>query len=69
MRKASQAELTHQACKDLGGWDLAIYDAERLIKQTQARLRDLRIASRVFRKKRDCGEPFPGEAQGKSKAA
>jgi hypothetical protein len=68
MRKTSQAELTHQTCKELGGWDLAIKDAERLIKQTQARLRELRMASRVFRKKRDYGEPFPG-AQPKAKAA
>lgn len=42
------------------GWDVTIRDTEEAILKTKERLAGLRGALRVFKERRDSGEPFPG---------
>lgn len=48
-------------------WDTAIQDAEQMIKYLRARIRELKLAIRVFKKNRDGGEPFPELSTEKTK--
>lgn len=44
----------------LSGWDRAIYDATRLIYETNSKLLTLKAALSHFRERKNSGEPFPG---------
>lgn len=61
MSKKGQDKSLHNACKELSGWDKAVYDAEQKIKAVEGRLSGLRAALAVCKERRDKGEPFPGE--------
>lgn len=47
-----------------GGWDMAILAAEHEILKLKACLAGLRSALRVFRKKKNEGEPWPEKKKG-----
>ena len=47
--------------KGKASWDTAIQDAEQMIKQLRARIRELKIAIKVFKERRDAGESFPNQ--------
>lgn len=47
-------------CKDSSDWDMAIQDAERKLKHTEARTRRLRTAIETFKAHKLAGIPWPG---------
>lgn len=51
---------THKEKEKLEGWDIPIADAEMLIKQAKARIRELKAALGVFRDRKASGEKWPG---------
>lgn len=71
MSKGSQAQSLHNECKELTGWDRAVYDTEQKIKAVKGKLAGLEAALVVCKERRDSGEPFPGESaeQSASEAA
>ena len=68
MYKENTRTILGDECKSLSGWDKAIYDAEARIKATKGRLSELKAALKLFKKKRDSGEPFPGEKSEQTEA-
>lgn len=66
MSKGSQAKSLHTPCKELSGWDRAVYDAEQKIRETEGKLAGLKAALAVCKERRDKGEPFPGERANQS---
>ena len=67
MSTGRQRKFTQDVCKNEQLWNEAISDGERLINKAKARIRELRTAIRVCKKKRDNGEAFPGMSKTKSK--
>lgn len=59
MRKIVKKNKLQEECKELTGWDGAIYDAEQKISKTKGRLAELKAALALFKERRDAGEPFP----------
>lgn len=53
-------KFTHVA-NELTGWDAAIRDTEAEILKVKQRLASLRSALRVFKERKESGEPFPSE--------
>lgn len=51
-----------------GSWDEAISDAERMLREAQGRVKELAEAVRIFKRRRDSGEPFFGQQQKQSEA-
>lgn len=49
-----------------GGWDAAIADAEKMIQEAQAKIRNLKKSVAAFQRLRDAGEPFPSEVKNES---
>lgn len=60
MRKASQELFTHTRDKPASGWDAAIVEAERQVREAQARIDKLRLSIQSFVEFKERGEPFPG---------
>lgn len=50
------------------GWDEAIADAEAMLGEAQAKVQQLTEAIRIFKRRRDKGEPFFGQSQEQSEA-
>jgi hypothetical protein len=47
-------------------WDTAIADAEALKAEKEEQARGLAAAIRMFKRRRDAGEPWPGTAEAES---
>jgi len=71
LSKKRQAKSLHDSCKELSGWDRAVYDVEQKIKAVEGKLAGLKAALAVCKERQSRGEPFPGESteQGASEAA
>jgi hypothetical protein len=50
-------------------WDSAITDAQRMIQEAQAKIRELKKSIAIFQRLRDRGEPFPGKETGQESEA
>ncbi len=46
--------------KNLNGWESAIYEANRQIREAKNRINSLEKSVNVFRRKIESGEPWPG---------
>lgn len=57
MSTISQDKLS----KTRQGWDLAVRDAEIEVEKARVSLGELEAALAVCKRRRDAGEPFPGE--------
>jgi hypothetical protein len=66
--KQRQELSLHEECKELSGWDMAIYDTELKIKATEGKLSGLKAALEVCKDRREKGEPFPGESTKQTEA-
>jgi hypothetical protein len=60
--KKIDKEIDNFSKKAENGWDLAIKDAEALLTEEKAKMRQIRDAIRAFANLRDSGAPFPDEA-------
>jgi hypothetical protein len=67
-RKMSRIISRKESISSSSGWDAVIRDTEEAIINTKARLGRLREALRIFKDRRESGEPFPGERHEQSKA-
>ena len=63
LRKETQVKI----CKDSSNWDMAIQDAERKLKHTEARTKRLRSAIENFKAHKLAGIPWPGDIAGTEK--
>jgi hypothetical protein len=60
-KKMSSRHLLKNSPKPVSGWDEAVFDAETMLKEAQDKVRRLAETVRVFKRRRDNGEPFFGE--------
>ena len=61
MSKKYAREIVRQTSNPTNHWDTAIYDAERMIKESKEQIKRLKRAIESFRQLRDSGQPFPGD--------
>lgn len=66
MKKQKQQKFTHIGDKSFTAWEQAILDTEAAILRTRERLRGLKAALRVFKDRRESGEPWPGTSESES---
>jgi hypothetical protein len=67
-KMSSRHPSTHELSAPENTWDKAITDAERMLKKTQDKARQLEQAIRIFKKRKQSGEPFFGENSEPSEA-
>jgi len=60
MPHQNQEKFTVLRDKSFTAWEGAIRDTESAIDRARQNLRDLKSALRVFKERRDSGEPWPG---------
>lgn len=71
MGNQNQDLITQPCVKTPEGWQRAISEAERQIKEGEEKVRRLKLSIETFREMLAQGEPFPGEGgeQAESEAA
>lgn len=60
MNTTSQEQSIH-ICSKSQGWNYAIDVAEQQIKESEEKIKKLRMSIKTFEEMRAKGEPFPGE--------
>ena len=63
MSKQKGSTKFAQVSNIASGWDIAIEDAEKLIEESQERIKRLKRAIQSFEALRERGEPFPSESR------
>jgi hypothetical protein len=58
----SVGKFSGKPTSDENYWENAILDADKLLRESEQRARELRKAIVAFRELRDSGEPWPGTA-------
>jgi len=61
LKKMSSRRLLKNTIVPVSDWDKAIFDAELMLEEAQDRVRRLAQAIKVFKRRRDSGEPFFGQ--------
>lgn len=68
MSRNLSRKIPGEVSREEVGWDTAIRDTEEEIRRTKERLCGLRAALRVFKERKESGEPFPGEGESQSES-
>jgi hypothetical protein len=67
-RKVSNI-LSRNQHKNLSGWDAAISDTEKMIREARKKIKAMKRSAENFKRLRDEGKPFPGEVKERSEAS